>query len=89
MNHELNNFENRGWQAEFPVIFCEQSSDEGSIYSLYSAISPSGKIPIKFKFIWKPENRPDDTELTKILLIKMKSGCFLQVDRIGAFFNEL
>ena len=78
MNHELNNFENRGWQAEFPVIFCDQLLEDGCIYSLYSGISPSGKISIKFKFIWKPEERPDDTELSKILMIKMKSGCYLQ-----------
>ena len=77
MNHELTNFENRGWQAEFPVIYCESFTEEGCIYSLESAISQTGKIPIKFKFIKKPEQRPEDGDLSKNLMLKMKSGCYL------------
>ncbi len=51
MNKELNDLENRGWQAEFPVLYCLKATEESGIYSLDSDTTLEGRVSIKFKFL--------------------------------------
>jgi hypothetical protein len=64
--------------VEFPIFYQRESSDKCIIYELKSSPLPNQFIPVKMKII--DGNR---------LAVKMRSGSYLLVEKIGTYYNEL